>query len=104
MARPCCLRGRAAGKGMAADVSPAIMVKLPLALKQMGMSVHRDFDALADAVVQGGVRHRSRIVCPASPADARRAMISIDCRQDDTVQITRESTDVISSRVAPVAN
>ncbi len=41
---------RAAGMGMAADVNPAIMAKLPLPFKQMGMSIHRDMDALADAV------------------------------------------------------
>jgi hypothetical protein len=43
---------RAAGMGMAADVDPAIMLKLPLAFKQMGMSVHRDMDRLADAIAQ----------------------------------------------------
>lgn len=43
---------RAAGLGMAADVNPAIMAKLPLPFKQMGMSIHRDMDALADAVAQ----------------------------------------------------
>jgi hypothetical protein len=43
---------RAAGMGMAADVNPAIMVKLPLPFKQMGMSIHRDMDALADAIAQ----------------------------------------------------
>lgn len=43
---------RAAGMGMAADVNPAIMAKLPLPFKQMGMSIHRDMDALADAIVQ----------------------------------------------------
>jgi len=42
---------RAAGMGMAADVNPAIMAKLPLAFKQMGMSVHQDMDQLADAAV-----------------------------------------------------
>lgn len=44
---------RAAGMAMAADVNPAIMVKLPLAFKQMGMSVHQDMDRLADAIGQG---------------------------------------------------
>jgi cytochrome c556 len=44
---------RAAGMAMAADVNPAIMAKLPLAFKQMGMSVHQDMDRLADAVSQG---------------------------------------------------
>lgn len=44
---------RKAGMGMAADVNPALMAKLPLAFKQMGMSVHKDFDGLADAIGQG---------------------------------------------------
>ena len=43
---------RAAGMKMAADTSPAIMAKLPLPFKQMGMSIHKDMDALADAIVQ----------------------------------------------------
>jgi len=43
---------RAAGMGMAADVEPAIMAKLPLPFKQMGMSIHNDMDALADAIAQ----------------------------------------------------
>ena len=44
---------RAGGMGMAEDMTPAIMLKLPLALKQMGMSVHRDFDGLADGIARG---------------------------------------------------
>jgi cytochrome c556 len=43
---------RDVGMKMAADTEPAIMAKLPLPFKQMGMSIHRDMDALADAVVQ----------------------------------------------------
>ena len=43
---------RSAGMGMAADVNPTLMAKLPLPFKQMGMSIHKDMDALADAVVQ----------------------------------------------------
>ena len=43
---------RAAGMAMAADVDPALMMKLPVAFKQMGLSVHTDMDALADAIVQ----------------------------------------------------
>jgi hypothetical protein len=43
---------RSAGMHMAADVNPALMAKLPLPFKQMGMSIHEDMDALADAVVQ----------------------------------------------------
>lgn len=43
---------RAAGMGMAADVDPVLMAKLPLPFKQMGMSIHKDMDALAGAIVQ----------------------------------------------------
>ena len=43
---------RSAGMHMAADVNPALMAKLPLPFKQMGMSIHHDMDALADAIVQ----------------------------------------------------
>jgi cytochrome c556 len=43
---------RAAGMEMAADVEPAIMAKLPLPFKQMGMSIHKDMDGLADAIAQ----------------------------------------------------
>jgi hypothetical protein len=43
---------RSAGTGMAADVNPTLMAKLPLPFKQMGMSIHKDMDALADAMVQ----------------------------------------------------
>jgi hypothetical protein len=42
---------RAAGMAMAADTDPALMAKLPLPFKQMGMSIHRDMDTLADAIV-----------------------------------------------------
>lgn len=43
---------RGAGMNMAADTEPAIMAKLPLPFKQLGMSIHKDMDALADAVAQ----------------------------------------------------
>ena len=43
---------RSAGMHMAEDVNPALMAKLPLPFKQMGMSIHKDMDALADAIVQ----------------------------------------------------
>ncbi|HEU4685265.1 MAG TPA: hypothetical protein VFS39_12250 [Nitrospira sp.] len=43
---------RTAGMQMAADVNPAIMLKLPLPFKQMGMSIHEDMDRLADAIVK----------------------------------------------------
>ena len=42
---------RSAGMHMAEDVNPALMAKLPLPFKQMGMSIHHDMDALADAIV-----------------------------------------------------
>ena len=44
---------RTAGMAMAADVNPAVMLKLPLAFKQMGMSIHKDMDHLADGIAQG---------------------------------------------------
>jgi hypothetical protein len=43
---------RSAGMAMAADVNPALMAKLPLPFKQMGMSIHHDMDALADAIAR----------------------------------------------------
>ena len=43
---------RSLGMDMAADVNPTLMAKLPLPFKLMGMSIHRDMDALADAVAQ----------------------------------------------------
>lgn len=43
---------RAAGIHMAADTEPAIMAKLPLPFKQLGMSIHKDMDALADAIAR----------------------------------------------------
>ncbi len=44
---------RAAGMGSAADVNPALMAKLPLEFKQLGMSVHRRMDDLAQAAEAG---------------------------------------------------
>ena len=43
---------RAVGMKMASDTEPAIMAKLPLPFKQLGLSIHKDMDALADAIVQ----------------------------------------------------
>ncbi|HEV8329543.1 MAG TPA: hypothetical protein VGQ79_02785 [Nitrospiraceae bacterium] len=43
---------RSAGMAIAADANPAFMAKLPLPFKQMGMSIHKDMDALADAIVR----------------------------------------------------
>ena len=44
---------RAVGMGSAADVNPGLIAKLPLSFKQLGMSVHHDMDALADAAQAG---------------------------------------------------
>lgn len=44
---------RAAGMDMAADVNPVLMAKLPLPFKQMGMSVHKNFDGLAERAAKG---------------------------------------------------
>jgi hypothetical protein len=44
---------RAAGMAGAADVNPVLMAKLPLELKQLGMSVHRDMDDIASAAESG---------------------------------------------------
>ncbi len=44
---------RSGGMEMAADANPALMLKLPLPFKQMGISVHQDFDKLADAITKG---------------------------------------------------
>jgi hypothetical protein len=44
---------RSAGVAMAADIDPAVREKLPKTFRGLGMSVHRDFDALADSIGQG---------------------------------------------------
>jgi len=44
---------RAAGMASAADVNPALMAKLPLEFKSLGMSVHHDMDEIAKAA-EGG--------------------------------------------------
>lgn len=44
---------RAAGMANAADVNPALMAKLPLEFKALGMSVHRDMDEIAKSA-EGG--------------------------------------------------
>ncbi len=44
---------RAIGMQSAVDVNPALMAKLPLPLKQLGMNVHHDMDDLADAAAAG---------------------------------------------------
>lgn len=44
---------RAAGMAAAADVNPALMAKLPLEFKSLGMSVHHDMDEIAKAAESG---------------------------------------------------
>lgn len=44
---------RASGMQMAADVNPMLMAKLPLEFKQLGMSVHEDFDKLSVKLAAG---------------------------------------------------
>jgi hypothetical protein len=51
---------RASGMHMAADVNPLLMAKLPLEFKQLGMSVHEDFDKLATALA-GGLGHSAAL-------------------------------------------
>lgn len=43
----------AAGMASAADVNPLLMAKLPVDFKSLGMSVHRDMDAIAKAAEAG---------------------------------------------------
>lgn len=44
---------RSAGMAAAADVNPALMAKLPLPFKSMGMGVHRNMDEMAHAAESG---------------------------------------------------
>ncbi len=44
---------RAAGMASAADLNPALMAKLPISFKQLGMSVHHSMDGIAQAAENG---------------------------------------------------
>ena len=44
---------KAAGMANAADVNPALMAKLPIEFKTLGMRVHRDMDEIAEAAGSG---------------------------------------------------
>ncbi len=44
---------RSAGMGAAVDLNPALMAKLPVTFKSLGMNVHDDMDALALAAESG---------------------------------------------------
>jgi cytochrome c556 len=52
---------RASGMQAAVDTNPALMAKLPLEFKQLGMSVHHGFDDLADAI-DGGKAGRDEVL------------------------------------------
>lgn len=41
------------GMAAAADVNPALMAKLPIEFKQLGLSVHRDMDEIKKAAEEG---------------------------------------------------
>lgn len=47
------IAARGIGMQSAVDVNPALMAKLPLQLKRLGMSVHKDMDDLAAAAENG---------------------------------------------------
>lgn len=49
---------RASGMAAAADVNPALMAKLPLEFKQLGLSVHKRFDEIATAADSGASREQ----------------------------------------------
>ncbi|MFA6237976.1 MAG: hypothetical protein WC635_11650 [Bacteriovorax sp.] len=42
-----------AGKAMAADINPVLMAKLPLEFKQLGISMHEDFDKFSADLDKG---------------------------------------------------
>ena len=47
---------RASGMAAAADVNPALMAKLPLEFKQLGLGLHRRFDEIASQADSGASR------------------------------------------------
>ncbi|MDR6306614.1 cytochrome c553 [Nitrobacter vulgaris] len=49
---------RASGMVAAADVNPALMAKLPLEFKQLGLSVHNRFDEIATVADSGASREQ----------------------------------------------
>lgn len=50
---------RASGMAVAADVNPALMAKLPLEFKELGLSMHRRFDDIAAFADSGGSREQA---------------------------------------------
>ncbi|MBT9582904.1 hypothetical protein IV102_06115 [bacterium] len=57
------LAARTAGMGMAVDVSPALMAKLPADFKMLGMGTHKQFDEFANQL-DGGMtaQHAMKIM------------------------------------------
>jgi hypothetical protein len=49
---------RASGVAAAAEVNPALMAKLPLEFKQLGLSVHKRFDEIATGADSGASREQ----------------------------------------------
>jgi hypothetical protein len=49
---------RASGMAAAADVNPALMAKLPIEFKRLGLSVHRRFDEIAATAESGATREQ----------------------------------------------
>ncbi len=49
---------RASGMAAAADVNPALMARLPLEFKELGLSVHKRFDDIAAAAGSGASREQ----------------------------------------------
>ena len=49
---------RASGMAAAADVNPALMAKLPLEFKELGLSVHKRFDEIAAEADSGASREQ----------------------------------------------
>jgi hypothetical protein len=50
-----------AGMGMAADVSPLLMVQLPLDFKQLGIGTHQQFDQFAAQIGKGGMTQQAAL-------------------------------------------
>jgi hypothetical protein len=49
---------RVSGMAAAADVNPALMAKLPIEFKRLGLSVHRRFDEIAATAESGASREQ----------------------------------------------
>ncbi len=47
------IAAKKAGAGMAVDINPMLMAKLPLEFKKLGMSMHGDFDQLSSDLEKG---------------------------------------------------